>query len=116
VIGMTFGSEPQVNFAANAALIRGARPKIALFVRLSQWLTKTDGWVSQWLRRTKNHFETGLMGGVSNKHQVNDVIDVGALRRRMGVSRRHFAGLFGLSLGTLCHWELGNRRPARRSV
>ena len=29
----------------------------------------------------------------------------------MGVTQRHFAAIFGLSLGTLRHWELGNRRP-----
>lgn len=30
----------------------------------------------------------------------------------MGMSQRHFAGIFGLSVGTLRHWEVGNRRPA----
>ena len=38
-------------------------------------------------------------------------IDVGALRRRLGLSQRHFAGAFGLSVGTLRHWERGSRRP-----
>lgn len=29
----------------------------------------------------------------------------------MHMSQRHFANLFGLSIGTLRHWERGRRRP-----
>ena len=34
------------------------------------------------------------------------------LRERMGLTQREFAGWFGFSLGTLKHWERGNRKPA----
>ena len=29
----------------------------------------------------------------------------------MGLTQREFAGWFGFSLGTLKHWESGNRKP-----
>jgi DNA-binding transcriptional regulator YiaG len=39
-------------------------------------------------------------------------VDVRAIRKRMGVTQRQFAGWFGFSVATLRHWERGNRKPA----
>jgi DNA-binding transcriptional regulator YiaG len=38
--------------------------------------------------------------------------DVRALRERMRLTQREFAGWFGFPVGTLRHWERGNRTPA----
>jgi putative transcriptional regulator len=39
-------------------------------------------------------------------------IDVRAIRRRLRLTQRQFAGHFGFSVATLRHWERGNRRPS----
>lgn len=41
-----------------------------------------------------------------------DAVEVRALRTRMGLTQRQFAGWFGIAVATLRHWERGNRRPA----
>lgn len=38
-------------------------------------------------------------------------IDVHALRNRIGLTQEQFAAKFGISLGTLRHWERGDRKP-----
>jgi putative transcriptional regulator len=38
-------------------------------------------------------------------------IDVKKLRERIGMSQPKFASSFGISLGTLRHWERGDRYP-----
>lgn len=38
-------------------------------------------------------------------------IDVKAVRRKLGMSQTAFAAAFGISLGTLRHWERGDRTP-----
>lgn len=38
-------------------------------------------------------------------------IDVQALRIRLKLTQEEFAAKFGISLGTLRHWERGDRRP-----
>lgn len=38
-------------------------------------------------------------------------IDVQALRARIGLTQEQFAAKFGISLGTLRHWERGDRKP-----
>jgi DNA-binding transcriptional regulator YiaG len=37
--------------------------------------------------------------------------DVRALRQRMRLTQREFAGWFGFPIATLRHWERGNRAP-----
>ena len=39
------------------------------------------------------------------------LIDVQALRKRIGLTQQEFAAKFGVSLGTLRHWERGDRTP-----
>ena len=38
-------------------------------------------------------------------------IDVKKLRQRVGMTQVEFASMFGISLGTLRHWERGDRIP-----
>ena len=38
-------------------------------------------------------------------------IDVAALRHKLGLSQVEFAAKFCISLGTLRHWERGDRKP-----
>lgn len=38
-------------------------------------------------------------------------IDVQALRKRIGLTQEEFASKFSVSLGTLRHWERGDRTP-----
>ena len=41
------------------------------------------------------------------------VVDVRALRRRLGMSQERFASSFHLSVGTVRDWEQGRRQPER---
>ncbi len=43
-------------------------------------------------------------------HQPN-AIDVKAIRAQVGMSQTEFASSFGISVGTLRHWERGDRQP-----
>ncbi|HTO46773.1 MAG TPA: helix-turn-helix domain-containing protein [Burkholderiales bacterium] len=38
-------------------------------------------------------------------------VDVKAVRRSTGLTQEEFAAKFAISLGTLRHWERGDRRP-----
>ncbi len=40
-----------------------------------------------------------------------EAINVKAIREEMGMSQQHFCATFGISLGTLRHWEQGLRSP-----
>jgi putative transcriptional regulator len=40
-----------------------------------------------------------------------DPPDVKAIRAQVGMSQTEFAASFGISLGTLRHWERGDRQP-----
>jgi putative transcriptional regulator len=42
---------------------------------------------------------------------VHEPIDVKAIREKTGMSQRQFCATFGISLGTLRHWEQGLRSP-----
>jgi putative transcriptional regulator len=37
--------------------------------------------------------------------------EIKAMRRRLRLTQRQFAGWFGFSAATLRHWERGNRHP-----
>jgi putative transcriptional regulator len=43
-------------------------------------------------------------------HEVSS-LDVKAIRSKVGMTQREFAMSFGISLGTLRHWERGDRQP-----
>jgi len=38
-------------------------------------------------------------------------IDIKAVRSKIGMTQAEFAAAFGISLGTLRHWERGDRKP-----
>ena len=38
-------------------------------------------------------------------------IDIKAVRVKVGMTQAEFAAAFGISLGTLRHWERGDRKP-----
>ena len=38
-------------------------------------------------------------------------VDVRKLRRTLGMTQERFAATFGVGLGTLRHWERGDRKP-----
>lgn len=40
-----------------------------------------------------------------------EAIDVKAIRAKVGMSQTEFASSFGISVGTLRHWERGDREP-----
>lgn len=44
------------------------------------------------------------------------VVDVGALRRRLGFTQAEFAARFGFAVATLRHWERGDRAPHGASL
>lgn len=64
--------------------------------------------ISQGLREAIAH-QKGKAKGVRT-HQPSE-IDVQALRKRIGLTQEEFAAKFGISLGTLRHWERGDRKP-----
>lgn len=51
--------------------------------------------------------------GKTSKAVVHEFspIDVKAIREKIGMSQSEFASAFGISLGTLRHWERGDRKP-----
>jgi len=38
-------------------------------------------------------------------------VDVKGLRTKMGITQQQFCAMFGIALGTLRHWEQGDREP-----
>jgi len=40
-----------------------------------------------------------------------EAINVKSIREKTGMSQQHFCATFGISLGTLRHWEQGLRSP-----
>ena len=51
--------------------------------------------------------------GKTNEAIVHEFspIDIKAVRAKVGMTQVEFASAFGISLGTLRHWERGDRRP-----
>ena len=54
-------------------------------------------------------------GGAKSRGKVQKVkienIDVRALRKKLDLTQKQFAKIFGVSLSTLRNWEQGRRRP-----
>ncbi len=48
--------------------------------------------------------------GKARRVKIEDV-DVAELRRRLKLTQKQFAKIFGVSLATLRNWEQGRRRP-----
>ena len=54
------------------------------------------------------HAKGGKSGVVEHKPVP---VDVKAIREKTGMSQQRFCATFGISLGTLRHWEQGLRTP-----
>ena len=52
---------------------------------------------------------TGVGRGARVSHF--DPVDVKAIRAQVGMSQTKFSASFGISIGTLRHWERGDRQP-----
>jgi putative transcriptional regulator len=46
----------------------------------------------------------------AKEHQIES-IDVKSIREKTGMSQQRFCATFGISIGTLRHWEQGLRSP-----
>jgi putative transcriptional regulator len=64
--------------------------------------------IKKGLREAIGH-QKGKARGV--KTYTPSAIDVQALRKRIGLTQEEFAAKFSVSLGTLRHWERGDRKP-----
>lgn len=71
-------------------------------------MSKTYKSISKGLREAIE-FSKGNKKGVREFRPAH--IDVKELRRRIGMSQTEFATSFGISLGTLRHWEREDRYP-----
>lgn len=48
---------------------------------------------------------------VAARVHLPEALDVKAIRAGVGLSQAEFASAFGISVGTLRHWERGDRQP-----
>lgn len=81
-----------------AARFRAARGKaMSAFASVKQGLTEAAA-----------HARGAPVGVVAYRPQA---VDVGGLRRRLGLTQDQFAARFGFSVATLRHWERGDRKP-----
>lgn len=64
--------------------------------------------IVQGLQEAIDHVDGKSVGG--RTYRPGD-IDVVALRHKLGLSQTEFAAKFCISLGTLRHWERGDRKP-----
>ena len=71
-------------------------------------MNKTFTSIKQGLREAIAHQKGGAKGV---KTYTPSDVDVQALRQRIGLTQEQFAAKFGISLGTLRHWERGDRKP-----
>lgn len=53
--------------------------------------------------------QQGRLVGAREHHPPE--VDVRSVRTRTGLTQEEFASRFAISLGTLRHWERGDRRP-----
>lgn len=71
------------------------------------------------MSETFNSIKTGLEEAIAHaegkpvKAKVHEVgpVDVKAIRSSVGMSQSEFAVSVGISVGTLRHWERGDRQP-----
>ncbi|MBI4754005.1 MAG: helix-turn-helix domain-containing protein [Betaproteobacteria bacterium] len=71
-------------------------------------MSKVFGSIKQGLQEAIAH-QQGRQEGV--RFHVPPQVDVKEVRRRTGLTQEEFAARFAISLGTLRHWERGDRVP-----
>ena len=64
--------------------------------------------ISEGLKDAANHAKGKKSGVVEH---TSEILDVRAIREKTGMSQERFCATFGISLGTLRHWEQGLRTP-----
>ncbi len=72
------------------------------------------GKVADSIRRGLEEAVAYARGGAKEsdyKAHVPALIDVRAIRTKLGMTQQEFAGQFGFSVNTLRHWEQGKRQP-----
>ena len=72
-------------------------------------MTKAFESIKQGLREAIAHAQGRPVEAVV--HEMPASIDVKAVRKQVGMTQAQFAVSFGISLGTLRHWERGDRMP-----
>jgi putative transcriptional regulator len=65
--------------------------------------------ISKGLRQAIAHQRGKRVRGM--KLHLPEKVDVKEVRRRTGLTQEQFAAKFAISLGTLRHWERGDRMP-----
>ncbi|RMD95987.1 MAG: helix-turn-helix domain-containing protein [Bacteroidetes bacterium] len=71
------------------------------------------------MTKAYNDIREGLDDAIAHakgkKHKAKEhrmeAIDVKAIREKTGMSQQRFCATFGISIGTLRHWEQGLRSP-----
>jgi putative transcriptional regulator len=71
-------------------------------------MSKSFASIKQGLQEAIDH-QRGKQSGV--KLHVPPAVDVKEVRRRTGLTQEQFAAKFAISVGTLRHWERGDRTP-----
>jgi len=64
--------------------------------------------ISEGLKDAAKHAKGEKSGVVEHAHEA---LNVKAIREKMGMSQQSFCATFGISIGTLRHWEQGLRTP-----
>jgi putative transcriptional regulator len=64
--------------------------------------------ISQGLKEAVSHARGDCSGVIVHKPKE---VDVAQVRQSLGLTQTEFAAKFGISLGTLRHWERGDRTP-----
>ncbi len=64
--------------------------------------------ISQGLNEAIDHAKGNLSNAIVHKPEE---INVKAIREKTGMSQQKFCATFGISIGTLRHWEQGLRSP-----
>ncbi len=63
----------------------------------------------------KRGLEEAILHGKGEKTGIREFrprdVDVKTVRKKTGLTQMQFALTFGISLGTLRHWERGDRKP-----
>jgi putative transcriptional regulator len=64
--------------------------------------------ISRGLKEAIDHAEGKKSSAILHKPKL---VDVAQVRQSLGFTQTEFASKFGISLGTLRHWERGDRTP-----
>jgi putative transcriptional regulator len=72
-------------------------------------MSKAFASIGKGLRQAIAHQRGARVRGM--KLHVPTKVDVKAVRQRTGLTQAEFAAKFAISLGTLRHWERGDRTP-----